>query len=180
MCSWNSISICHPRLAFGDEYKFCIVLIFIVIVVFSGVFTLYMVYAYWLFGKGNGELQRRLCDTLLDRLEWDGEGKALDIGTGSGRIAIRLARRYPLAHIIGIDYWGGPWDYSKSICKRNAEVEGVSDRTSFQRASAITLPFEDGEYDSVVSNFVFHTPDFFPNNQKNSRVANGLGDVALT
>ena len=56
-----------------------------------------------------------------------------------------------------IDYWGNPWNYSKSVCDKNAEIEGVANRVSFQRASAVNLPFEDGEYDSVMSNFVFHT-----------------------
>jgi methylase of polypeptide subunit release factors len=81
----------------------------------------------------------------LDKLEWDGQGKALDIGTGSGRVAIYLAKRYPLAHVVGIDYWGNPWAYSKAICDQNAEIEGVADRVNFQRASAVHLPFEDGK-----------------------------------
>ena len=83
--------------------------------------------------------------------------KLWDIGTGSGRVAIYLAKRYPSAHVVGIDYWGNPWTYSKSICDRNAEIEGVADRVSFQRASAVSLPFEDSEYDLVTSNFVFHS-----------------------
>ena len=33
----------------------------------------------------------------------------------------------------------------------------MADRVSFQRASAVSLPFEDGEYDAMVSNYVFHT-----------------------
>ena len=132
-------------------------IIFIVISVILGVLFIYMWYAYWLLGKNRGELQKRLSNTLLDRLEWDGQGKALDIGTGSGRVAIYLAKRYPSVHVVGIDYWGNPWTYSKSICDRNAEIEGVADRVSFQRASAVSLPFEDGEYDFVISNFVFHS-----------------------
>ena len=116
-----------------------------------------MGYAYWLLGKDNGGLQKQLCNIILDRLEWNGQGKALDIGTGSGRVAIYLAKRYPSAHVVGIDYWGNPWTYSKSICDRNAEIEGVADRVLFQRASAVSLPYEDGEYDLVTSNFVFHS-----------------------
>ena len=65
--------------------------------------------------------------------------------------------RYPSAHVIGIDYWGNPWSYSKIICDRNAGIEGIADRVSFQRASAVSLPFEDDEFDLVTSNFVFHS-----------------------
>jgi len=132
-----------------------VTLIFVSVI--SGVLFIYMSYAYWLMWKNDGELQRRLCNTLLAKLEWDRRDKALDIGTGSGRVAIYLAKRYPSAHVVGIDYWGNPWTYSKSICDSNAEIEGVADRVSFQRASAVNLPFEDGEYDLVMSNFVFHS-----------------------
>jgi ubiquinone/menaquinone biosynthesis C-methylase UbiE len=131
--------------------------ILITVSVISGALFIYIGYAYWLLGKDSGGLQKELCNALLDKLEWDGQGKALDIGTGSGRVAIYLAKRYPLAHVVGIDYWGNPWAYSKAICDQNAEIEGVADRVNFQRASAVYLPFEDGEYDLVISNFVFHS-----------------------
>ena len=131
--------------------------IFVTVSVIFGALFIYMGYAYWLLGKDNGGLQKQLCNVLLGKLEWDGQGKALDIGTGSGRVAIYLAKRYPLAHVVGIDYWGNPWAYSKAICDQNAEIEGVADRVNFQRASAVNLPFADGEYDLVISNFVFHS-----------------------
>ena len=130
---------------------------FIVISVIFGVLFVYMGYAYWLFGKNDSELQKKLCNSLLDKLEWAGRDKALDIGTGSGRVAIYIAQRYPATHVLGIDYWGKPWTYSKITCDRNAEIEGVAERVSFQRANAVSLPFEDGEFDLVTSNFVFHS-----------------------
>jgi len=131
--------------------------ILIAISVITGVLFIYMAYAYWLLGKNDGGLQKQICNTLLDRLDWDGKGKALDIGTGSGRIAISLAKRYPSANIVGMDYWSNPWTYSKSVCDRNAEFESVADRVVFEKASAVSLPYEDGEFDLVVSNFVFHS-----------------------
>ena len=132
-------------------------IILIVISVIFGTLFLYMGYAYWLLGKDDGGLQKQLCNILLDKLEWDGHGTALDIGTGSGRVAIYLAKRHPSVHVLGVDYWGNPWAYSKGVCDENAEIEGVADRVSFQRASAVNLPFEDGAYDMVISNFVFHS-----------------------
>jgi ubiquinone/menaquinone biosynthesis C-methylase UbiE len=131
--------------------------ILIAVSVVFGALSVYMIYAYWLFGRNDGELQKQLCNALLDRLDWDGQGKALDIGTGSGRVIIYLAKKYPLAYCVGIDYWGNPWTYSRDICDRNAKIEGVADRVNFQRASAVSLPFQDGEYDLVMSNFVFHS-----------------------
>jgi ubiquinone/menaquinone biosynthesis C-methylase UbiE len=131
--------------------------VLITISVISAALSIYMAYAYWLLGKNDGLLQKQLCNILLDKIEWNGQGKALDIGTGSGRVAIYLAKRYPSAHVVAVDYWSNPWAYSKDICDRNAEIEGVADRVNFQKASAVSLPFEDGEYDLVLSNFVFHS-----------------------
>jgi len=71
-------------------------------------------------------------------------------------LAIELAKRYPSAHVTGIDYWGGMWEYSKAVCERNAEIEGVAARMNFQKASAAALPFEDEHFDAAVSNLVFH------------------------
>lgn len=130
---------------------------FICIAVVSGLFFIYMSYAYWLLYKNNGEIQRNLCNNLLDKQQWGGNGKALDIGTGSGRVAIYLAKRYPGAQVTGIDFWGNPWTYSKEICDKNAEIEGVAKRVVFQQASAVNLPFTDMEFDMITSNFVFHS-----------------------
>ena len=67
-----------------------------------------------------------------------------------------IAKRHPQAQVIGIDYWGTSWEYSKSLCDRNAEIEGVAERVSFERASASSLLFDDQAFDLVVSNLVFH------------------------
>ena len=56
----------------------------------------------------------------------------------------------------GIDYWGKSWNYSKQQCERNARIEGVEEQLIFQKASASNLPFKDGEFDAIVSNFVYH------------------------
>jgi ubiquinone/menaquinone biosynthesis C-methylase UbiE len=93
---------------------------------------------------------------VLGRLDWDGKGKALDIGCGNAPLTIKLVKKFPCAEATGIDYWGGMWEYSKSVCERNAASEGVADRVSFQKASASDLPFEDESFDAAVSNLVFH------------------------
>ncbi len=67
-----------------------------------------------------------------------------------------LAKRCPSARVTAIDFWGERWEYSQGSCEKNARLEGVEGRTSFQRASASALPFEDGHFDAAVSNLVFH------------------------
>jgi SAM-dependent methyltransferase len=120
-------------------------------------FFIYLGYVYWLLEKDDKRMQRQFWNLLIEHLRCDGRGKALDIGTGSGPVAILLALRYPSSLVIGVDYWGEPWTYSRQMCERNAEIEGVSERVSFERASAVDMPFSDGEFDAVLSNFVFHS-----------------------
>ena len=74
---------------------------------FLGVF-IYLQYVYWLLEKDDKGMQRQFWNLLIDQLNWDGDGTALDIGTGSGPIAIFLASRYPSCSVKGIDYWGEP------------------------------------------------------------------------
>lgn len=101
-------------------------------------------------------MQDRVVELVLANLDWNGEGQALDIGCGSAALTIKLVKKYPKARVIGIDYWGERWEFSKEMCERNAEIEGVRDRVAFQKASASSLPFADGYFDAVISNLVFH------------------------
>jgi SAM-dependent methyltransferase len=116
----------------------------------------YFAYARHAFSPRGGDIQAKLWELVLDRLNWNGEGKALDIGCGNGPLTIALAKHHPEGYVTGIDTWGKVWDYSKAVCGRNAKAAGVAERTDFQRASASALPFEDGFFDAAVSNFVFH------------------------
>jgi SAM-dependent methyltransferase len=117
---------------------------------------LYFVYARYQFASGGGNIQDKVEHLALDSLVWDGQGRAVDIGCGNGPLTIMMAKKYPAAHITGVDYWGKSWEYSKGVCESNAQIESVGGQVSFERASAAALPFEDGLFDAAVSNLTFH------------------------
>jgi cyclopropane fatty-acyl-phospholipid synthase-like methyltransferase len=118
--------------------------------------VIYFTYAYFQFSPKGANLQTKIRDLALDQLSWNGKGKLLDIGCGNGALAIEAAKKYPEAQVTGIDYWGGQWEYSKSSCEKNAQIAGVTERTTFQKASAAKLPFPAESFDVTLSNFVFH------------------------
>ena len=104
---------------------------------------------------------RALESNLLNllRADWDGKGKVLDIGTGSGRLAVPIASEFPEANVTGVDIWVKAWGHAgltKARAEKNAAIENVADRCVFQYGSVLELPFEDGEFSLVVSAFVFH------------------------
>ena len=117
----------------------------------------YFTYARFAFSPKGRDIQAKVLNLVLSNLSrWDGDGKVLDIGCGSGALTIEIAKRYPQARLIGVDTWGADWGSSKHVCQRNAEVEGVAERVSFESADAASLPFDDESFDVLVSNFVFH------------------------
>ena len=123
---------------------------------FAFLFFLFMLYFYIVFGKNDNKFQNTMWDLVLEKLSWEGNGKAIDIGTGAGAIAIKLAKKFPNSEVWGIDNWRKGWNYSKTLCEKNASIEGVADNIVFQKASASNLPFKDNEFDAIVSNFVYH------------------------
>src|SRR5690606_34408246 len=72
--------------------------------------------------------------------------RILDIGTGSGCIAISLAKNLPFAHVTGIDISKG----ALKLAKTNAEKNKVD--VTFVEADALSLEQFGGAYDIIVSN----------------------------
>ena len=134
----------------------CAYLPLIVVGGFCLLVSAYFAYARYCFAPAGGNLQAQIRDLVLAHLAWNGKGKALDIGCGNAPLVIKLAQKYPEARIMGLDYWGKMWGYSKSVCERNAKTEGVAKRVIFQNASGSALPFKDECFDVVVSNLAFH------------------------
>jgi ubiquinone/menaquinone biosynthesis C-methylase UbiE len=79
-------------------------------------------------------------------------GWLLDIGTGPGGIPLKIARRLPDLHVVGVDY-----SVNMIRAARQAAAEqGLEARAFFQVGDGNRLCFPDGSFDLVLSNSVLH------------------------
>lgn len=84
--------------------------------------------------------QARLSDGLI----------VLDVGCGTGTLAVRLARDFPAVRVFGID----PDPLALKRARRKAERARAS--ILFGRGFAEQLPFADQSFDRVFSSMMFH------------------------
>ncbi len=131
-------------------------IVFAFLAAFFAFFALYMGKARRMPSYEGKKIQDKVLDNVFSYLNWNGNGKLLDIGCGSGAMTIKAAKKFPGAKIVGTDYWGIGWDYSKDQCENNARIEGVEQQVTFLKGDAANLEFPDGSFDAAVSNFVFH------------------------
>ncbi len=102
------------------------------------------------------QMAKQIIDGIAEYVRMPDGGKGLDVGCGSGALAIACAKRNPKASVIGIDRWGREYaSFNKTLCENNAKAEGVSNVT-FLRGDAAALDFPDGSFDAVMSNYVYH------------------------
>ncbi len=82
-------------------------------------------------------------DAALDSID-EPPRRALDLGTGTGRAAFILARRYPEAEIVGADLAAAMLDEA-----RKRTPPELADRVRFDEADAERLPYPEGSFDLV-------------------------------
>ena len=92
-------------------------------------------------------------EAALDSVEAE-PGRILDLGTGTGRAAFLLARRYPESDVVGVDL--APAMLAEA---RRLTPPEVASRVRFEEADAERLPFPDASFDLVsLANMI----PFFP------------------
>jgi ubiquinone/menaquinone biosynthesis C-methylase UbiE len=92
---------------------------------------------------------------LLDRVDGvvaDGAHDLIDVGVGTGNLAVEALRRWPAVHVTGIDASREMVAAIDAILARSSARE--RDRFSGHVAYAADLPFDDGTFDLAVSSFV--------------------------
>ncbi|MDE6360236.1 MAG: bifunctional demethylmenaquinone methyltransferase/2-methoxy-6-polyprenyl-1,4-benzoquinol methylase UbiE [Muribaculaceae bacterium] len=73
----------------------------------------------------------------------------LDVATGTGDLALQLARAIPGAAVTGIDLSEG----MLSVGRRKVEEAGLAGRITLQQGDCLNLPFPDGSFDVVTVAF---------------------------
>jgi arsenite methyltransferase len=108
--------------------------------------------ASYFYTTGPGKLS--VWKQLLDDLNLRGDEHVLDIGCGRGAVLISAAHRLPNGRATGADIWRlrDQTGNSQAAARRNAEIEGVSDRVELVNADARNLPFPPESFDVVLSN----------------------------
>ena len=112
--------------------------------------ALMIMYAKW--GKYNHR------DRMLKLVNWKGNEKVLDIGTGRGLLMIGAAKKLTSGKSVGIDIWNAEDLSNNSIdqLKKNIEAEGVVEKTELLTENIIKTGFQDQAFDVIVSNLCLH------------------------
>ncbi len=133
------------------------IFLLILTLVLAGV-TVWTVLMYRAFSyDGRRQMSRQIIDGVVEYVKLPAGGCCLDVGCGSGALAIAVAKRNPQGKVSGIDRWGAEYaSFSKKLCEDNAKAEGVAERTDFAQGDALKLDFPDGTFDAVTSNYVYH------------------------
>jgi arsenite methyltransferase len=99
----------------------------------------------------------RLRDRLLDAVPWRGDEAVVDLGCGSGLLALGAAQR-TTGTVSAVDRWVGK-DLSGNgpdRLRRNAEILGVTGGVEVLTADVRDLPLPDASVDVVVSALCLH------------------------
>jgi ubiquinone/menaquinone biosynthesis C-methylase UbiE len=98
----------------------------------------------WLFGADSTKRP------LIEQAKIEPGYRVLDIGCGTGSLAVLIKRTIPAAEVVGID----PDPAALAVAERKARRRRLS--ITFDRGFSDQMPYADGSFDRVFSSFMFH------------------------
>jgi ubiquinone/menaquinone biosynthesis C-methylase UbiE len=112
--------------------------------------------------------ERRFKELLVEQAAPAPGQRILDLGCGTGTLAIQMKLREPDAEVVGLD--ADPAMLSQA--REKAERAGVE--LTLTEGFSNELPFEDGSFDRVLSTLFFHHLDPDPKRQTAREIARVL------
>jgi len=104
------------------------------------------------------------------------DGPAIDVSSGTGDLALELAKRPEIGHTIGLDLLQG------MVAKADSKVSrrGMSDAVTMMAGDALSLPFADGSFACATAGFSLRNmPDVEKALSEMVRVVRTGGRVAI-
>ncbi len=92
----------------------------------------------------------RTLAALVDQAQLRSEHRVLDVGCGTGTLAMIVMERHPDVEYIGID------PDPRALARASAKASGAGVRARFERGFGDTLPHPDAAFDRVFSSMMFH------------------------
>lgn len=89
-----------------------------------------------------------LIELVQKRLEGKAVSNILDLGTGTGAIALTLAKIYPTSHVVAVDLS----ELALDLAKENADNLGMADRVTFTKSSWFNSISKLTKFDVIISN----------------------------
>jgi SAM-dependent methyltransferase len=120
----------------------------------------------------NGPLAMR----ILDLAQLQATDHVLDVGTGTGLVALRAAPLAENGRVVGIDHSSGMLEQASTKARRS----GLSDVVMFRQMDAEQLEFPDRSFDVVLSLYsLFHFPEPLVAVREMHRVLRSGGRVVI-
>ena len=90
---------------------------------------------------------------LVDQAALGPGCRVLDIGCGTGNLAIRIKRQHPEVEVVGLD------PDPKALARARRKAENAALSIAFDEGFSEKLPYQEDSFDRVFSSFMFHHLD---------------------
>ncbi len=87
---------------------------------------------------------------LIERAQIGPGQRVLDLGCGTGTLALAIKQRQPAAHVVGLDI------DPRVLTRARGKAARAGARVALTRGTAVALPYTDAAFDHVVSSLVLH------------------------
>jgi len=105
-----------------------------------------------------------------------GPNRILDLATGTGDLALEIARQYPHATVVGLD----PSARMLEVARRKTRSQQLEGRIRYVEGDAQKLPFEDARFDGITMAFgIRNVPDRMAALREMARVASPGARIAV-